>query len=107
MRPFGRFALFAGLLALALAAAVFSPPAEASTAVLSLVLEQAPEHSPCLESDRHCETDAVAATAHPQPLDLGAAARARFAATPVRIGARRVAPHGPTSLSILFRNLRE
>lgn len=103
----GKLGLLAALLVLALAAAVFSPPTEASTAVLSTALEQTPGHSPCLEQGRHCETGSVAATAHPQPLDFGAAARTRFAATPLPAGARRVPPHRPASLWILFRNLRE
>lgn len=100
----GKFGLLTVLLAFALAAAV-SPPAGASTYVSSPAVEQTPDA--CAETIRHCERDAVAAAAHPQPLDLGAAVRPRFAAPLVPIGARRVAPHGPTSLSILFRNLRE
>ena len=107
MRLLGKFGLFAGLLALVLAAAVASPSAGASTYAFSPAAEQTPGHSLCVERLRHCETSTVAAAAHPQPLDLGAAASARFAPPRVPVCARRVAPHGPTSLSILFRNLRE
>jgi len=109
MRPLGKLGLLAGLLALALAAAVLSPPAGASTSAFSPALEQAPDHSLCFERGRHCRTDAIAAPAQPQPIDLGAAASARFATprVPLSVCARRVAPHAPRSLSILFRNFRE
>ena len=100
----GKLGVLAALLAFALAAAVVSPSAGASSYV-SAAVEQTPD--PCAKTFRHCETIAVAATAHPQPLDFGAAARTRFAASPLPAGARRVPPHRPASLSILFRNFRE
>lgn len=104
MGPLGKLGLLTALLAFALAAAAVPPPAGASSYVFAAV-EHTPD--PCAETLRHCETVAVAATAHPQPLDFGAAARTRFSAPPLPAGARRVPPHGPASLSILFRNLRE
>lgn len=100
----GKLGLLTVLLAFALAAAAVSPAAGASSYV-SAAVEQTPD--PCAETLRHCEVGAIAAAAHPQPLDFGAAARTRFAAPLVPNGARRVPPSRSTSLSILFRNLRE
>jgi hypothetical protein len=106
MRSLARFALFAGLLALILAAAA-APSAGASTHASAPAFEQAPDHSPCFERGRVCEAGAAAAMAHPQALDCGAGASASFVPPRVPSPARRVAPHGPASLSILFHNLRE
>jgi hypothetical protein len=107
MGSLARFALFAGILALVLAAAVAAPTAGASTHASAPAFELAPDHSPCFERGRVCETGAAVAMAHPQALDCGAGASASFAPPRVPSPARRVAPHGPASLSILFRNLRE
>lgn len=108
MRSLARFALFAGLLALVLAtAAVAAPSAGASTHASAPAFEQAPDHSPCFERGRVCETGAAAAMAQPQAFDCGPEASASFVPPRVLSCARRIAPHGPASLSILFRNLRE
>ena len=106
MRSLARFALFAGLLALVLAAAV-AAPVGASTHASVPAFEPAPDHSPCFERGRVCETGAAAAMAQPQALDCGPGASASFVPPRLPSYARRVPPHEAASLSILFRNLRE
>lgn len=114
MRLRDKFRLLAvGLLlalttALAVAAAVWAPPAEAAFSQAPSDIPFAPEHAACLKPHHPCGPGGVA-PAPVLPVALDAATTAALVKAPPLLPAPidGVAPHPAASLFILFRNLRE